>query len=59
MASYKAVKGLGVDDYGILPSAFSTYAAGTVIPSVLSGAAGGWLASKRKEDEDEEDEEDA
>jgi hypothetical protein len=64
-ASYYALKHLkGLGDGSLsaegrkdLISALSTYLAGTVLPSTLAGAAGGWISGRRKRREEEEDEE--
>jgi hypothetical protein len=62
-ASYHALKHLkGLGDGSLsaegkkdLLSALSTYLAGGVLPSVLSGMAGGWISGRRRKKEDEED----
>lgn len=54
MSSWKALRSLqskgveSVADRKALLSALATYAAGAVIPSAVAGAAGGWLAGRRK-----------
>jgi hypothetical protein len=63
-ASYYALKHLkGLGDGSLsaegrkdLISALSTYLAATVLPSTLSGAAGGWISGRRKKREEEEEE---
>lgn len=65
-ASYYALKHLkGLGDGSMsaegrkdLISAISTYLAGTVLPSTLSGAAGGWISGRRKKKREEEEEQD-
>ena len=61
-ASYHALKhlkslgdgSLSAEGKKDLLSALSTYLAGGVLPSVLSGMAGGWISGRRRKKEDEE-----
>lgn len=61
-ASYHAMKHLSGDGKinaeggKDLLAAISTYLAASVLPSALSGAAGGWVSGRRKKKEDEEQE---
>ena len=63
-ASYHALKHLNggpmsAEGRKDLISALSTYLAGTVLPSTLAGAAGGWISGRRKKREEEEEQEKA
>ena len=65
MASYYGMKALGDHkggslgrdgDVGRQLGALGTYAAANVLPSMLAGAAGGWISGRRKAREEEEPE---
>lgn len=63
MASWKGLQNLKASgkgkpgDTGHLLSALATYAAGAVLPSAFAGAAGGWLAGRRKKTQEAETDE--
>jgi hypothetical protein len=59
-ASYHAMKHLrggklGAEGAKDLLSALSTYLAAAVLPSTLSGAAGGWISGRRRREEEEQE----